>query len=197
MPFLFLSLKKKKNQSHFFKLPSLFFLEPANIRRTIAQTKKKLLSRRRDCPKIQLRPVTYGVFNCPGVLCREKTDRGEHSLYRERTISISPERKGPLSVKFHMYETKSGTDAVVAAMCILFATKVWYDIVNFAYHRERMMVCRELVTEGMNLLRISMEKCGLEEIGAAVPNSLFKDAMSREKSLSGSHERRSNCRRVE
>lgn len=57
--------------------------------------------------------------------------------------------------------------AVTIVACTALAAKIWYDIVSFAYHRERMLVCRELVGEGVNLLRVAVERGALSDLAAA------------------------------
>ena len=69
---------------------------------------------------------------------------------------------------------------IAVAACSLVAAKIWYDIVNFAYHRERMLVYRELASEGVNLLRIAVEKGALSDLAAASVLPLNGDISSQD-----------------
>lgn len=92
------------------------------------------------------------------------------------------------------YEMNSGSVVAVAA-CTVIAAKIWYDIMNFAYHRERMLVYRELVGEGVNLLRIAVERGALSDLAAATTLPLSGDDENRHISSHGDgHGRRSGRR---
>jgi hypothetical protein len=49
-------------------------------------------------------------------------------------------------------------DIVVAVVVGVVGIKVWYDIVQFVYYRERMRACTEVVKEGVVLLRLAIER---------------------------------------
>ena len=40
----------------------------------------------------------------------------------------------------------------------LLAIKVWLDIVQFLYYRERVQACKHIVSEGAQLIRLAIER---------------------------------------
>ncbi len=49
-------------------------------------------------------------------------------------------------------------DTLVLVTLGLIGGKVWYDIVQFVYYRERMRACTKAVEEGVGLIRFAIER---------------------------------------
>lgn len=47
---------------------------------------------------------------------------------------------------------------LVAAAAGLICIKVWHDVVQFVYYRERMRACTEAVKEGLALIRFGVDR---------------------------------------
>ena len=41
---------------------------------------------------------------------------------------------------------------------VVIGVKMWHDILHLMYHRERMRVCKTLLTEGASLVRLAIER---------------------------------------
>ena len=68
----------------------------------------------------------------------------------------------------------SSTQTIAAGtLLFLFAAKAWHDLLSYAYHRERMRTCRVIVKEGVDLVRIAVERGALADLGSAATTSLM------------------------
>ena len=65
-------------------------------------------------------------------------------------------------------ESSTTSTLLVTSICALGFYRVWCDILQFMYHRERIRSCVNMAHEGIGLLRLAVERGVLGQLGDSV-----------------------------
>ena len=55
-------------------------------------------------------------------------------------------------------------ESCVTLALVVVGAKVWYDVLHFAYYRERARACTKIVHEGVELVRFAIERGVLSDL---------------------------------
>ena len=58
---------------------------------------------------------------------------------------------------------------LVATCAVLVGVRVWYDIVQFLYFRERMRIYKTVAAEGVGVVRLAIERGCLSDVVLSHP----------------------------
>ena len=58
---------------------------------------------------------------------------------------------------------------IVTACAVIFGAKMWYDILQYVYFRERMRIYKSVVNEGVSIVRLAIERGALSDMVMSHP----------------------------